>query len=183
MENKAESKTLLRDAAIIAGVLVIISIGYVLFKKPTPMPVPEPATQAGMVPQGMPGNMGASLDLPKDYTGLVATGNQYMDIGNYAVAAEAYRRALEIDGSSTDVRTDYGACLHGMGLPDRAIEEFRTVLEADPAHAIAKFNLGVVFYEKNQADSSRAWLQKYLTDEPNGRASQSARQLLQELDG
>lgn len=186
MENKTESKILLRDAAIIAGVLVVFSLGYVLFRKPPQMPAPT--AQAGVGSQGMgsqntPGNMGASLELPEDYAGLVATGNKFMDQGNYAVATESYRRALEIDGSSTDVRTDYGACLHGMGLPDRAIEEFRTVLKDDPSHAIAKFNMGVVFYEKHQADSSRSYLQKYLADEPNGRASQPAKELLKDLDG
>ena len=81
---------------------------------------------------------------PSDYEGLVRMGNEAMDAAQYAMAAEAYKRALAIDSSSLAVRTDFGACLHGMGLPQRALEELRKVIAADPAHVIANFNMGVV---------------------------------------
>jgi tetratricopeptide (TPR) repeat protein len=181
MNDKVPSGTLMRDAVVIAGVLLVITLGYVLFKKSPKMPVEE--AQAATTPPTAGGNMGADLDLPSSYDSLVATGNRFMDADNFAVAAESYRRALAINGGSSDVRTDYGACLHAMGLPDRAIEEFRTVLKADPAHTLAKFNLGVVFYEKNEGDSSRAWLQKYLAEDPTGRASELAKQLLRDIEG
>jgi tetratricopeptide (TPR) repeat protein len=173
----------MRDAVIIAGVLLIFTIGYIVLKSPQEMPAPraqqpQQTTQAGM------GDMASAMpDLPNDYDGLVTTGNRYMDQDNYPVAAEAYRRALEIDGSSVDVRTDFGACLDAMGLPDRALEEFHRVLQLDPNHAIAQFNLGVVYYEKQQFDSTRYYLNKYLTLQPNGRAADAARGLLKQLDG
>jgi Tfp pilus assembly protein PilF len=106
-----------------------------------------------------------------------------MDHGNYPVAAEAYRRALAIDSTSADVRTDYGACLHGMGMPDRAIEEFKRVLANDPKHSIAHFNLGIVFYQSQKPDSARYYWKKYLEIDPNGNAADAARNYLKEVGG
>ena len=127
--------------------------------------------------------MGVLNSLPVDFNSLVELGHQNMDAGNYAVAAECYRRALAIDGSSLDLRTDYGACLHFMALPDRAIEEFRTVLKQNPNHPIANFNMGIVYYNENKNDSAEFYWNKYLTIDPNGSASETARKLLKEIGG
>jgi Tfp pilus assembly protein PilF len=137
----------------------------------------------------MPGNpshaenpaMAALDNLPSDYNSLVQLGNQNMDKQEFAVAAECYRRALAIDGSSADVRTDYGACLHSMGLPDRAIEEFKKVLAEHDGHSIVRYNLGIVYYTQNQPDSARKYWEEYLRLDPNGPAADNARQFLQEL--
>lgn len=185
-------KLALRDILIVAGVLVVISVGYLIFANQAQPPAPPPPqpTQQGNVPGGDPhagtdmaGAMSQLKDLPTGYDGLVQTGNNLMDQGNYAVAAECYRRALAIDGSSNDVRTDYGACLHGMGLPERALEEFKKVLAADPHHEIVKFNLGVVYSELQQVDSAKAYWQAYLASSPNGPAAERAKELLKEIGG
>ena len=168
---------------VIAGVLLIFTIGYIILRSPQEMPAPPAQPQQQTSQTGM-GDMAAAMpDLPGDYDGLVTAGNTFMDQGNYAIAAEAYRRALDIDGSSVDVRTDFGACLHAMGLPERALEEFHKVLQRDPNHAIAHFNLGIVYYEKQQSDSARFYWNKYLSLEPSGRAADAARDLLKQLDG
>ncbi len=122
-------------------------------------------------------------DLPQDYTQLVDMGNRLMDRHNYALAAECYKRALEIRGDALDVRTDYGACLFGMGLPHRAVEEFREVLKREPFHAVANFNLGIVYHNLNQPDSARPYLQEYLKLEPDGQSVSVARRLLEETGG
>jgi tetratricopeptide (TPR) repeat protein len=120
-------------------------------------------------------------NLPNDYATLVQLGNEQMDQQQFSVAAEIYRRALEIDGSSPDVRADYGACLHAMGLGERAIEEFQKVRGTHPDHAIVHFNLGIVYYTMNQADSARYYWSEYLRIDPEGVASATARQLMEEL--
>ena len=177
-ENVSAGSTWTRDITIIAGLAVVVIIGYLLLRqKPSP-PAPPPAA-------GMPGheNMPTEMlkDMPQDYASLVDYGNQQMDHENYAVAAEAYRRALEIDGSSSDVRSDFASCLHAMGLPKRAIEEFRKIITTSPDHAVAYFNLGIVFHGMKEMDSARFYWEKYLAMDPQGPAAESARQLLKEL--
>jgi tetratricopeptide (TPR) repeat protein len=79
------------------------------------------------------------------------------------------------------VQVDYGACLHGMGLPQRAIEEFNRVLKEHPSHALAAFNLGIVYYDLNEFDSARVYLQRSLDIDPDSKAAEGARQLLQDI--
>lgn len=177
-ENVAAGSNWMRDVLIIAGVGVVVIIGYlVLRQKPSAPPPPAAAEMPGH--ENMPTEM--LKDMPQGYAPLVDYGNQQMDHENYAVAAEAYRRALQIDSSSADVRSDFASCLHAMGLPKRAAEEFRKIITASPDHAIAYFNLGIVFHGMKEMDSARYYWEKYLAMDPQGPAVESARQLLKEL--
>ncbi len=121
--------------------------------------------------------------IPGDYSTLVSRGNQLMDEGNFAMAAEYYRQALTINGESPDVRTDFGACLHGMGLAERAIEEFREVITKHPGHGVAHLNLGTVYFDLNQRDSARYYWERVITVNPDGRAARLARDFLAKLGG
>ena len=178
-----------RDMGIIAGLVIVVTIGYFVFKEPSQPPQPVQQQQMTDVEghAGMAGNMDEALSamggMPQDYNSLVQLGNQQMDQRNFPMAAEAYRRALALDGSSNAVRTDYGACLHGMGLGHRALEEFRKVLNDEPDHPIANFNIGIVYREMGEVDSARAHWNHYLKIDPTGSAAASTRSLLQDLDG
>ena len=168
-----------KEFLMVAGVVLAISIGYFVFS--TSKPVPQPA---GQVPAGHEdiGPMGTGMpNLPEDYEGLVATGNEYMNQNNFPIAAECYKRALALDGSSPDVRSDFASCLYGMGLSDRALEEFRSIKTNSPLHGVTLFNLGVVFMGQNKPDSAKFYFKKYLELEPNGPASEQARGYMKEL--
>jgi len=191
MHNKGQKKTTKvksssnRDMFIIVGVLAIIVVGYLIFKTPTQPPQPANQQQTGNNQnpehEDFEGMEEMMANLPVDYNSLVRLGNQTMDARNYAMAAECYKRALMIDGSSPDVRTDYGACLHGMGLPDRAIAEFHNVLKNYPDHEIARFNLGIVFYTMDVTDSAKYYWQSYLDKYPNGSMAITAREYIQKI--
>jgi len=165
------------DLLVVAVILLVAIIAYLLFFE---RQIPASPTTHGQT-DSRPG-MNSSLlsQLPQDFGSLVSLGHSFMDSANYPMAAEVYARALAIDSSSLDLRTDYATCLNGMGLPDRAIDEFRRVLVINPSHMVAHFNLGIVFQAKNAMDSARAHWQEYLNLDPNGPAAQSVRNLLQE---
>lgn len=191
-----------RDLLIVVGVLAVVAVGYfVLAERPAP-PAPPQQQMGQQQPGGQAGqgtadpHAGDSVSMaildsvPNDYKTLVQTAYHYHDEGgrtgnaqNFAIAAELYRRALAIDGKDLNVRVDYGAVLHGMGLPQRALEEFGVVLKEAPRHPIANFNMGIVHHDVGNADSAKVYFKKYLEIEPNGTAAQGARQFLQELGG
>jgi len=182
--RQAGRQTGRRDLLIMAGVLTAVTAGYLAFKRPSPPPGPEAEIQSSDMPTGdMADAMKALGNLPTDYASLVSRGNVFMDECNYPLAAECYKRALARQADSPDVRVDYGACLHGMGLPQRAIEEFRRVIDMHPSHAGANFNLGIVFYDLGQTDSARVYWQRYLTIEPDGQTAKDARDLLRQTGG
>ncbi|MFH1686214.1 MAG: tetratricopeptide repeat protein [bacterium] len=172
------NSTLMRDTAILLSVGALVVIGFWGARAITSEPAPQETFQHPPSGAGdMADAMGSMANLPEDYGSLVALGNQNMDNGNYPVAAECYRRSLEIN-DVPDVRVDFGACLHGMGLPMRALEEFRAVLRSQPDHGIALFNIGVVMSSQQMVDSARVYYQRYLELEPNGLAAAQARALL-----
>jgi len=172
-----------RDTLTIVGLLLVIAVAYVgyhLLATESSTPEEEAMFHRDLSAGGMDEAMSALTDLPEDHDTLVQMGNSFMDQGSYAVAAEIYKRALAAK-DAPDVRVDYGACLNAMGLPLRAIEEFQRARAVDPNHAIACFNLGIVYRSQQQPDSARAYFNRYLEMEPTGRAAETARGHLQEL--
>ena len=180
-EKSGKAKNLYRDISIMVGALALVAVIYILFFDTPDVVSQDPHRNSTTEPAT--GSMGTQLELPEGYDELVALGNQTMDQGRFAEAAECYRRALELDGSSTDVRTDFGACLHSMGLPERAIEEFRTVLSSLPNHRVANFNAGIVMRELGQPDSAKYYWERTLALDPEGPMAPRVKELLQGLDG
>jgi tetratricopeptide (TPR) repeat protein len=167
-----------RDSLIMVALAVIVAIAYFGFRKgPEPTHTQNAPAMAGH--ESMPAEMPENL--PIDYPSIVQMGNEFMDQGNYPMAAELYRRALEIDGSSADVRSDFGSCLHAMGLPQRALEEFRKIIFEHPDHVVVYFNLGIVFQGLGEKDSARYYWEKYLQLDPQGQPAEAARQYLKDM--
>ncbi len=182
-KTSPRKSTSARDGAIVVGLLLVVTVAFFLFKDRAERPV-DPSTQAAAEgPHAGEMSMEMLDGLPTDYPGLVAAGNKFYDESSFAVAAEVYSRALAIDGDSPDVRTDYGACLYAMGIPERAAEEFRQVIETHPEHAIANFNLGIVYHSMQQVDSAKYYWEEYLRLDPNGPPAETARNFLKELGG
>ena len=168
-----------REMFIAAGVIALITLGYFVIVEPEP--VPEPNQPQQMIGHGPDGMEMTFPNLPEHFGGLVTVGDSYMDEGNFPLAAECYKRALEIDNTSVNVRSDFGSCLYGMGLGDRALEEFRRVFAVDPSHSIAVFNMGVVFSGQGLTDSAKFYMGEYLKLEPEGKAADRARKLIDEM--
>ena len=169
---KTESR---RDTFIILSVLIIFAAGYFIVK----LSSQETPESGGESQASMSTAMAGMGEFPEDYESLVKLGNDFMDRMNFPMAAESYRRALAIDSSSLDVITDYGACLHGMGLVERARDEFAKVLGKNPQHPIANYNMGIVFYDLEMPDSARFYWERFLTVEPEGRAAEAIRGFLE----
>ena len=181
-QNAQQNKnTSTRDTIIIVAVLVVAATSYFLINQPEPAPEPPQQQAQDGSHQDVEGMTSALSNMPTDYNTLVQLGNQTMDQGNFPMAAEAYKRALNIKEDSPNVRTDYGACLHGMGLPQRAVEEFMTVTQKYPKHTIANFNLGIVYYSVDQIDSAKTYFDRFLTFETEGPTADAARNYLVEI--
>ena len=119
--------------------------------------------------------------LPSDYTGLVAQGNMSMDHGRYAEAVVCYDRALALDDTSADVRTDLGACYHALGQIDSAMVQFDRALGLDPNHAVAHFNMGVVYHTLGDMNKTRQYWNRYLELMPESPIADTLKAILKSL--
>jgi len=183
-KNENNNPAKLRDSLIIVVFLLAASLAYFLFSEnPTVAQVGHQHTTAMGQDQGtMPDLDEMKANLPDDYDGLVQQGNMYMDSRVYAIAVEAYRRALAIDSSDVNVMVDLGASLHAMGDIHGALKMFKEAVAKDPNHAVAYFNLGIAYLgldsSKKAADSWR----RYLELEPDSPLKDTVRNFIRMLE-
>jgi len=94
---------------------------------------------------------------PDDYQTLVRLGNSNYGLKKYEEAAKWYEKALQINPDDVDVRTDYATTffLREPRDLDRAIQEYKLVLEKRPDHEPTLQNLCVVYSEKGDKQNLR----------------------------
>lgn len=78
---------------------------------------------------------------------LVSLGNDHYDRQQYAIAAAAYERAVELGIHEANVYTDLGAAYRYLGQPEQALEAFRKAQAVDPRHVQSYFNMGLVYWD------------------------------------
>lgn len=90
-------------------------------------------------------------------------GNAYGARGAYETAVRWYRRALDLDGSLTQVRLDRAILLlRELGEPQTAINELSHLLALDPADEAARFNRGVAHQQWGDYPHALADFRAYL---------------------
>lgn len=81
---------------------------------------------------------------PNDQRGWILLGNSYMAMEQFAQAAEAYGKALEVGEKSADIALNRAEALvyaSDSGIPDEALDIFRDVLKANPLDAKSRYYL------------------------------------------
>jgi tetratricopeptide (TPR) repeat protein len=99
---------------------------------------------------------------PDNYEVIVNLGNSYFDAGRYEDAEKSYGKALDKKPDDLNVRTDLGLTFLFRDTPnyDRAIQEFKRVLDADPNHVQALQNLTVAYTKKSDKANATSTLAK-----------------------
>lgn len=97
---------------------------------------------------------------PDNQDVLINLANAYFDAGKYDDAEKTYLKALVKKPDDHNVRTDLGLTFVFRDKPnyDRAIEEFRRVLDADANHVQALQNLTVAYTRKTDKQNAAATL-------------------------
>jgi tetratricopeptide (TPR) repeat protein len=105
----------------------------------------------------------ALVQTPEAYN---VRGGQALDAGQWAQAAEQFRKGLEIDPTDVSLRHRLGTALAQIGDTAGAAAEFEEVLRRDPAHARAHFSLGVLLSAKGADAEAIARYRNALQHEP-----------------
>jgi tetratricopeptide (TPR) repeat protein len=183
IDNKtiARSKSSVFDFILIAGFIIIFTAIFFIDKGRQAAggsPPPESMNKVG----GTNNLEEIFSNLPQDYKELVKMGNSLMDRNHYPVAIECYRRALAIDSSDPAVVCDLGSCLHATSDYAGAIEMFEKALVLDSTHAIAHFNLGIVYRVMDNKEKAKFYWEKLIALYPDKVVSDSARKYIERLD-
>lgn len=106
---------------------------------------------------------------PGEVEPMIKLGNANFDAEQYETAEKWYLEALKKTPNDTNVRTDLGLTYY-LRTPrdtDRAIEEFKNVLDAEPDKEITLQNLALAYRESGDAQSFQTTLEKLRKINPN----------------
>lgn len=103
------------------------------------------------------------LQSPEAYN---VRGGQALDAGDWATAADYFRKGLAIAPDDLSLRHRLGTALAQMGDMRGAAEQFEEVIRRSPAHARAHFSLGVLLNDVGNYDGAIARFAAALQHEP-----------------
>ena len=119
---------------------------------------------------------------PKDLAALVALGNMEFDARKFDKADGLYARALALDPTNPDVRTDDAVALHEIGHDLAALAQLDRVLHERRDFPTAVFNRGVVLQAIGRNTDAQAAFKHYLVIVgPSDPRAAAARAALEEL--
>ena len=89
-----------------------------------------------------------------------------LEASSHALAKDAYRKVLELDGEYADAHANLGRLYHAEGRVDRAVQHFSRAAELDPVSGTPQFNLGVALEDLNRTDEAIVAYQRALERDP-----------------
>jgi tetratricopeptide (TPR) repeat protein len=91
--------------------------------------------------------------------------------GDLVGAINAYERALRLDPSRLDARSNLGAAFARLGQYDEAIAQYREVLGADPGQNGVRFNLGLALYKASRIEPAAEVFEELVARDPGQKAA------------
>ncbi len=146
--------------AVFAGVLALsIYTSQLADRDPSSVGVPaEFRDQLSQNQRSLLDGLTVLESRPSDLDAIKQVANAYYGLhsesGNAAFAQKGityYRRYLEQEPDDAEVRTDMSVLYFYTGQTDQAIQGLSTVLQDEPEHLQANFNMGI-FYWKGRTD-------------------------------
>jgi len=83
-------------------------------------------------------------------------GGRALEVGNYTVAADYFRRGLELAPPDPSLRQGLGVALFQLGDASGAMEQFEEVVRTSPEHTEAQFSLGVLLADRERNEEAIA---------------------------
>jgi Flp pilus assembly protein TadD len=119
---------------------------------------------------------------PRDLAALVGLASMESTAGMDDRAVPLYQRALALDPSNLDLRTDYAAALHGTHDDLGAFRELHLVLAHAPDLPAALYEEGVVAAAIGRRTQAAAAFRRFLRVAPHDVRSDEARTALASLE-
>lgn len=111
-------------------------------------------------------------------------GNLYAEQGEHMKALQYYREFLKLDTSSSgwEVRLDVAKSLYAMNKPAEAKAELQWILDRQPDHAGALYNMGAIEANTGQPGLAKMHWEKLIAAHPQDTLARFAKQSLTKLN-
>lgn len=98
---------------------------------------------------------------------LIALANEYEQMRQYSQAADAYKRALELDGSRAELKGALAQDLALAGRYDDALQTFRELSEANPQSPEPYVGMSQIYRQQKKYSDARGAINKAKELEPD----------------
>jgi len=150
----------------------------------------QPATTVNSAPKATPANTAhemASLEveLKKNPTHppiLLRMAELKRDKGDLQEALQLLRKAAEADDSNIEAKLELGKALFEAGDSDGAIAATKSILDKDPQHVDALYNLGAIYGNIGAAPTAREYFQRAAAAGPTTESGRNAAAALNVLN-
>ncbi len=122
----------------------------------------------------------AAQEDPRDTTARLNMGTVLLRAGAYGKAEEQYRAALQVSPSDLDAQVGLAAALRGQadGKAQNKLDEAKSlldkVLEKDPKHASALFNLAILTADfMKKPEQAKSYFERFLDVAPKNHPSRA----------
>jgi tetratricopeptide (TPR) repeat protein len=114
-------------------------------------------------------NLEAATLNPADSSAHYNLGLLYQTRGDFDAAADAFRKAVEIDSLETDAHYQLGRIARQQGRLDEAIAHFEKVVQQNANHSHHEIwrETGLVYHQAGQYEDALAMLDKFLGERPS----------------
>ena len=149
----------------------------------------EALTGLAMVYGDLGDNTNASLllkrvaDKSPSLRTLTALASAYDQMKDYKGAAEAYRRALELNRENTDLKTAYAEELLKAADYDEALKVFQEIAAEDPSHLGAALKMSEIYRQKRDFTKAHQYADKASELDPSNLEVQFNQVSLLEAEG
>jgi tetratricopeptide (TPR) repeat protein len=116
----------------------------------------------------------ASQDVEQDFE----RATQLHQNGDLEGAVRAYLAILASHSERVDVRSNLGAAYSGLGLYEKAIEQYKRALVVDVTNQTIRFNLALAYYKAAWFSEAAAELTRFLAASPTSAQAPNARMVL-----
>ena len=104
---------------------------------------------------------------PQDIDSLSILSIAYKDKGNLAKSLEYIEKAITIDKDNIKLRLQYAETLDLMREDEKALREFESIMEKDPANPLVYLGLGLFYMNRGRYERGIASLEKSLQLRPS----------------
>jgi tetratricopeptide (TPR) repeat protein len=96
----------------------------------------------------------------KSYETTIRMGWLYYESGSYTTSAQYYEKAIALMPYSIEARLGYILPEKALGNMDMVKAAYEAILKIDPQNSYANYNLGLIYYNNKDYQSSYSYLEK-----------------------
>jgi cytochrome c-type biogenesis protein CcmH/NrfG len=137
-----------------------------------------PAASAPVLDQAAVGELMAKIQAnPKDADALMALGDEYYKVGDFATAGEWFTKVTALEPTNVRGFLALGATAFNSGNLDAAEVAWRKALDIDPTSVEANYDLGFLYFNRQPPDMAKVqehWA-KVVELDPNSEIAQTVK--------